>query len=46
MKERCENTHGVGGGLRVVKVAGKHNEVLENVRLAVLVERYLRELHD
>jgi kynurenine formamidase len=46
MKERCENTHGVGGGLRVVKVAGKHNEVLENVRLAMLVERYLRELHD
>jgi kynurenine formamidase len=44
MKERCEKSIGVGGGLRIVKVAGQHDEVLETVRLAAVVERYLREL--
>jgi hypothetical protein len=44
MKERCEATLGVGGGLRVVKLAGQHDEVLESERLAAVVERYLKEL--
>jgi len=44
MKGRCEETIGVGGGLRVVKVVGSHDEVLGCERLADVVERYLREL--
>ncbi|KAF8249413.1 alpha/beta-hydrolase [Wilcoxina mikolae CBS 423.85] len=46
MKQRCENTLGVGGGVRVVKVAGTHDKVLEYERLGVMVDRYLRELLD
>lgn len=44
MKGRCEDTIGVGGGLRVVKVVGRHDEVLGCERVAGVVERYLREL--
>jgi kynurenine formamidase len=44
MKERCEKSLGVGGGLRVVKLVGLHDEVLESDRLAAVVERYLREI--
>ena len=44
MKERCELALGVGGGIRVVKLAGQHDAVLESDRLAGIVERYVREL--
>ncbi|KAA8909199.1 Alpha/Beta hydrolase protein [Sphaerosporella brunnea] len=44
MKGRCEDTLGVGGGLRVVKLAGQHDEVLETDRLVGMVERYLKDL--
>lgn len=44
MKERCERSLGVGGGMRIVKVAGSHNKVLETARFGAVVERYLREL--
>lgn len=44
MKERCELSLGVGGGIRVVKLVGMHDEVLQSERLAGVVERYLQEI--
>jgi len=44
MKGRCEDSIGVGGSLRVVKVVGRHDEVLSCERMAGVIERYLREL--
>lgn len=44
MKGRCERSLGVGGGMRVVKVAGDHDDVLQTGQFGAVVERYLREL--
>ena len=39
----CEDSVGVGGGVRMVKVSGMHDEVLEKRGLAEVVVRYLLE---
>ena len=44
MKGRCECSLGVGGGMRVVKLAGDHDGVLQTGQFGAVVERYLREL--
>lgn len=41
MKQRCEETLGVGGEIRVIKLIGSHNGVLEEERLAEVVTRYI-----
>ncbi|TGZ85339.1 hypothetical protein EX30DRAFT_337708 [Ascodesmis nigricans] len=44
MKTVVENTRGVGGGCRVLKVKGEHDEVLEEERFGCVVEGLVREL--